>query len=164
MTRPRPFNIVATRLRPTSGRRCSHHSPEANPKRETQSGLARGQPRPRDAVTTCSRSTPGRIWSWLTRGHPRTGDTVTTRPRARDAVTTHPRVGDAVTTRSRIVYAVTTHLWPTSGGRHSHDSLEANPEWETQARLARGQPQLGDAVRTRQGRETQSVLARGRDT
>jgi hypothetical protein len=72
------------------------------------------------------------------------------------------------------------------GGRHSHDSLEANPSdsykvipgRETQSRLARGQPQAGDVITTRPrpnsggggihdspeanlGWETQSRLARG---
>jgi hypothetical protein len=39
------------------------------------------------------------------------------------------------------------HLDSPEGGRHSHDSSEANPGWETQSRLARGQPWVGDAPR-----------------
>jgi hypothetical protein len=62
-----------------------------------------------------------------------------------------------------------TRMRPTSDGRHSHDSPEANPGQETQSRLirdqtsderhnhgSRGQPWTGDAVTAREanlGRE-----------
>jgi hypothetical protein len=52
-------DAVTTRLRPTTGGRHSHDSPEANPRRERQSQLARGQPRTGDAVTTHPRTTSG---------------------------------------------------------------------------------------------------------
>jgi hypothetical protein len=95
-----------------------------------QSRLARGQPRPGDAVTPCPRPTPGRrhshassetnlgreTQSRLTRGQPLTRDTITARPS------------------------------PTLGRRHSHGSPEANPIWETQSHLVRGQPRAGDTV------------------
>jgi hypothetical protein len=107
---PRAGDAVTTCSRPTSCGRGSHDSPEASggtgshdlpkaiPGRETQSRLARGQPRAREAVTTRP-------------GHPRAGDAVTTRPwpssggrRSHDSLT-RPR--------------------PTPGGRHSHDTPEA---------------------------------------
>jgi hypothetical protein len=43
-------------------------------------------------------------------------------------------VGDAVTTGPR----------PTPGVRRSHDLPEANPGWEIQSRLDRGQPWAGN--------------------
>jgi hypothetical protein len=45
---------------PTSSGRRSHGMLEANLGRETQSRLARGQPRPRDVVTARTRPTPAR--------------------------------------------------------------------------------------------------------
>jgi hypothetical protein len=48
-------------------------------------------------------------------------------------------VGDAVTTRPR----------PTSSGRHSHDSSEANLERKKQSRLVRGQSRVREAVTAR---------------
>jgi hypothetical protein len=45
-------DIVTTRPRPSPGGRGSHDSPEAIPGRETQSRLARGQPRAGNAVMT----------------------------------------------------------------------------------------------------------------
>jgi hypothetical protein len=82
-----------TRPRPTSDGRHSHKSPDAKPVNETQSRLTRGQPRVGQSVTTRPRLT-----------------------RARDAATTCPR--------------------PTSGGRGSDDSPEAIPSRETLSRLA----------------------------
>jgi hypothetical protein len=57
-----------TRARPTLGERHNHDSPDANPRRETQSRLTRGQPCAGDIVMTRSRPTS-------------VGDTVTARPR-----------------------------------------------------------------------------------
>ena len=42
-----------------------------------------------------------------------------------------------------------TRLWPFSGETDSHDSPEANPQWETQSRLNRGQALAGQSVTTR---------------
>jgi hypothetical protein len=41
-----------------------------------------------------------------------------------------------------------THPRPSPCGRRSHNSSEAIPGWETQSRLAEGQPQARDAVTT----------------
>jgi hypothetical protein len=81
-------DAVTTHPRPTlggrhndesfEGSRRSHDLPEANPEQQTQSRLARGQPRAGVVVTTRFRAE----------------DTITTRPR-------QPQVGDAVTTRPR---------------------------------------------------------------
>jgi hypothetical protein len=109
-------------LAPTLGIACTT-TPLASPptttpsatRWETQSRLAQGQPRARDAITTRSRPTPGgrrshdspeAIPGWetksrLTRGQPWVGDAVTARPRS------------------------------TSDGRCNHGSPEANPRWET---------------------------------
>jgi hypothetical protein len=54
-----------TRLRPTLGWRRSHTLPEANPRQETQSCLARGQPWAGDAVTACPRPTSGGRHSYV---------------------------------------------------------------------------------------------------
>jgi hypothetical protein len=51
-------DAVTTRSRPTMDGGHNHNTPEANPGRETQSRLARGQPRAGDAVTTRPRPTP----------------------------------------------------------------------------------------------------------
>jgi hypothetical protein len=83
----------------------------------------------------------GRTQSQLARGHPRAGDTVTTRLR--------PALGrDPVTARPRVV----------SGGRHGHASPEANIGRETQSRLE--QETQSCLARAILGRETQSRLAR----
>jgi hypothetical protein len=75
----------------------------------------------------------------LARGQLRAGDVVTTRSRVGDAFTTRPRVEDAIMTCLRTTPARRhSHysLRPFLGGRHSHDSLEANLGWETQSGLA----------------------------
>jgi hypothetical protein len=41
------------------------------------------------------------------------------------------------------------HLRPFSGETVSHDSPEANPQWETQSRLNRGQALARQSVTTR---------------
>jgi hypothetical protein len=88
-------DAVTTWLRLTPGRRSSHDSFVANPWRETQSRLARGQPRAGDLVMTRPRPTSGvrRIHDspeanprWEThsrpaRGQPQVGDTITARSR-----------------------------------------------------------------------------------
>jgi hypothetical protein len=113
------------RPRVASSRRCSHWltaSPDAILGRETQSRLARGQPR--------------------------AGDTVTARPRPLregDAVTPHPRPTSGGRrshaspvailgreTQSRLHAS----LRPSSGGRRSHGSLEATLGRETQVLMA----------------------------
>jgi hypothetical protein len=50
-----------------------------------------------------------------------------------------PRVRDIVMARPR----------PTSGERHSHESLKANLVWEKRSLLAQGQPRARDAVTAR---------------
>jgi hypothetical protein len=91
-----------TRPRPTSGRTHSHDLPEANPGRETQSRLVRGQPWMGDSHDSLEDNPEQEMQSRLARGRPRAGDSVMTRS------------------------------WPTQGGRRSHDSPEANPGRETQ--------------------------------
>jgi hypothetical protein len=112
MTHLRPTraeDVVMTRRRPNSRGRRSHGSPEANPRREIQSLLARNQPRAGDTVTTCPQTNLGReTQSRLVREQPRAGDAVTARPSL------------------------------TPGGRHCHDSPETNLGWETQSRFAQG--------------------------
>jgi hypothetical protein len=100
-----------TRPRPSSGERRSHDSPEANPGRETQSRLARGQPRAGDAVTTRPRPTSG--------GR-----------RNQDSPRGQTRAGDTVTTCTRL----------NPGGRRNHDLLEGKPGRETQSRLVMTRP------------------------
>jgi hypothetical protein len=95
-------DVITTRPWPTPSERYNHDSPEANPARETQSQLARGQPRAGYTVTARPRPNPGQeTQSCLARGQPRAGDTVTARPR------------------------------PSLGGRRSHVSPEANLGRET---------------------------------
>jgi hypothetical protein len=53
LRKPSERDIVMPRRRPTSGGRRTHGSPEATLGWETQSHLARGQPRMGDAVTAC---------------------------------------------------------------------------------------------------------------
>jgi hypothetical protein len=115
-------DTITTRLRPTSGGRRDHGSPEANPGRETQSWLARGQP----GQTTHFRLARGHLGR-CSRRCP-TPSTNSARPRAGDAVTTRPQ--------------------PPSDGRRSQDSLEDNLGRETHSRLAHGQPQAGDTIMT----------------
>jgi hypothetical protein len=140
---------VTARPRPTSGRRCSHVSLEANPRQAAHFRLARGH------LGRCSRKCPTPPTNFA---RPRVGDAVRTHPRlprVGDAVTTHPRppqVGDAVTTCPR----------PTPGRIRSHDSPEANLGLETQSRPARGQPRAGDAVMTRSAGD--AVTTRPRPT
>jgi hypothetical protein len=103
--------------------------------RETQSRLARGQPRLGDAITTCTRATHvgrrshdspeadlGReMPSRLARGQPRVEDAITTRPRpTSDGRRSHDSIEADI------------------GRRHIHDSPKADLRWETQSRLARG--------------------------
>jgi hypothetical protein len=99
--------------RPPSGRRCSHSSPKAIPRRETQS-------RPR-----------------LTRGHLQAGDTITAR--ARDEVTPRPRLTssgrhshaspEATLGREK---AFTARTRPPSNGRRNHASHKATLRQKTQ--------------------------------
>jgi hypothetical protein len=53
------------------------------------------------------------------------------------------------------------HPKPTASERCSHDSLEANPRWETQSRLANlGQETWSHSLEAIPRRETQSRLTR----
>jgi hypothetical protein len=122
-----------------SGGRCSHGSLEialgrdnaftARPRPslgwETQSRLARGQPRARDAVTLRMRPTLGGRHSHAS---PKAA------LRRENTFTACPRLP--------------------SGGRHGHGSPEAIPGqetqsclgWESQSHLAQGHPRAGDTV------------------
>jgi hypothetical protein len=78
---------------------------------------------------------------------PTTGvDAVTTRPRqtsAQQGISDSPEdiSGDALEgAQLHRPTLQTTRPRSTSGGRLGHDSPEANPRWQTQSRLARGQP------------------------
>jgi hypothetical protein len=130
------INVMRVKSERLGGRR-SHGSPEANLGRETQSRLARGQPRAGDVVTTrpmltsggrhshgSSEANPGRETQLrLAQGQPRAGEPVTPRPRP--------------TSGGRHIHAAfTPHPRPTSDGRSCHDSSEANPE-AVHFRLAR---------------------------
>jgi hypothetical protein len=98
-----------TRLRPTPDRRRSHDSPEANLGRETQSRLARGQPRIGDAITAHSRPNLGReTQSRLTRP--------TLDRRRSHGSRGQPRAGGIITACPR----------PTPSGTRSHGSSEAS--------------------------------------
>jgi hypothetical protein len=119
---------VTPRPRPTSGGRRSHASPEANLEWEIQSRLARGQPRTSSASLTRPRASRVMLRKVSNSADPPTNSA---RPQAGDAVTTRPR--------------------PTSGGRHNHDSPEANLGQETQSRLARGQTRTGTHPRLARG-------------
>jgi hypothetical protein len=101
------------------GRR-SHDSPEANPAREMQSRLARGQLQA--GVTARRKPTPDK-------------QHISDSPKgiSGDALRRPTLQGPVRDMRSRLArghhrtgHAVTTHSRPTSGVRSSHDSLEAN--------------------------------------
>jgi hypothetical protein len=142
---PLAGDAITPRSRPTLIGRRNHASPEANLGHQTQSCLARGQPSGGDAVTARPRPTLGgrrshgsleanrgrETHSPLARGQLRAGDALTPRPWSTPGA-------DVVMARLR----------PISSERRNHASLEANLGWETQSRLARGQPRARHAVTT----------------
>ena len=116
------------------------------PSPSQEARVARGQPRTSIVFSTRPRASRAMLRKVpnsapTNSARPRVGETVKNRL-VGDAITIltrgQPRAGDAVTTRPR----------PTLGGRCSHDSPAANPGRETQSRLARGQPWVGDLVTT----------------
>jgi hypothetical protein len=135
-----------TRPRASSGGRCSHHSPEANLRWETQSQLVRCQPRAGDAITTHWRPTSGgRCNHHSPRGQPRVGHAITTcsRPTS-DEIGSHDSP-EAMFGRETVM----TRPRPTLGRRRSHDSPKVNLGQNRQSRVAQGQPRMGEAVTTR---------------
>jgi hypothetical protein len=155
---PRAGEAVTSRTRTTTGRRGSHGSLEANLGRERQSRLARGQPRTSNAFPT----RPSASLAML-RKVPNSADQLRRptlqgpgRERQSRLARGHTWVRDTVMTRSR----------PTPGGRHSHDSPEANHGRETQSRLIRGQPRAGDLATFARGqpRAGDTVMTRLRPT
>jgi hypothetical protein len=138
-----------TRPRPTSSGRHSHDSPETNTGRETQSRLARGQPRAVDAVTTRSRPTLRERDAVTARPRPtpykqRISDSPETNPgrcsgrfltpptNSTDQLCKANRLNNSPPTKVQKVDRLT--------NSPSTNSLEDNPRRETWSRLARGQP------------------------
>jgi hypothetical protein len=161
-----------TRLRSTSGGRCSHVSPEVSLGRETQSRLARGQ-EIQSRLTRGGRrshdSSEATSQSRLARGWPRAGDTDTPcprQPRSHDS----PECGLGREMRSRLVRgyrrvgdAVTATPRPTSAGERSHDArghLRAGDAVTPRPRPSPGGRRSHVSPETTLGRETQSHLAR----
>jgi hypothetical protein len=123
-TQSRSPGPILGRKRP--GGRRSHVSLMVNPGRETQSRLARGQPRAGDAVTTRPRPTSGGRHSHNS-SEANPGQVVHFSTRSRPSWVMLLKVSNSIN-----------QLCKALGERCSHDSPESTPEQETQSRPARG--------------------------
>jgi hypothetical protein len=144
--RPRP-PVVTTRLRPTSGGKCSHGSPETSRSHDSPEGASSDSPvRPRlAAYFQLARGHLSRLLQKVTNSvdqlHRPTLCGGPTDQLSNDHNSLEGVYGDCPM-RPR-------QSRPTPGGRCSHDPSEGNPGLERHLRLARGQPRVGDAVMTR---------------